>query len=313
MTWGKTSGACSGRNAEPFGISIRTAWLRPTPVMGLAYMVNELLGGTDDESRYVYLSDGGHFENLGIYELVKRRCGLIIVCDAEADGKYGLTGLGNAIRKCRIDLGINIDLDVSNITPEEAGKPSKQYCAVGDIHYETTDLSAPMGKIIYFKSSLTGHEPADVKNYSKMHAAFPHESTIDQWFSESQFESYRQLGHYVVVSSIKGLPPVIPQAAAPAQSSVCSHKSGAVTPRYEVNKNADSEGLPLKELIQKTLNTFGFDTSGLAPWTHRFAQLLHLITSCEQLGSKAAGTLGATILLYPPIDASRVRSPLHPT
>jgi hypothetical protein len=180
---------------------------RATPGLGLWWLINELLGGTNDESAYVYLSDGGHFENMGLYELVKRRCGLIIVCDAEADENYTFSGLGNAIRKCRIDLGIDIDLDTGKIAPRKAGGPSGQHCVVGQIRYENADHAARPGTIIYFKASLTGNEPADVRNYKKEHALFPHDSTADQWFSESQFESYRELGYHEVFSSIRGIPP----------------------------------------------------------------------------------------------------------
>jgi len=66
-----------------------------TPRWGLTYLLNELFAGTTDEAAYVYLSDGGHFDNMALYEMVKRRCGLIIVCDAEADDKYEYRGLGN--------------------------------------------------------------------------------------------------------------------------------------------------------------------------------------------------------------------------
>jgi hypothetical protein len=180
---------------------------RATPHFGLKCLVNELLGGTDDEARYVYLSDGGHFDNMGLYELVKRRCGLIILCDAEADENYTFEGLGNAVRKCRIDLGIDIDLDTSEIAPKKAGGLSKRHSAVGTIHYEYADKDAPTGIIVYFKASLTGTESADVTNYRKEHKSFPHESTVDQWFSESQFESYRQLGYQAVFSSVRSTPP----------------------------------------------------------------------------------------------------------
>lgn len=180
---------------------------RATPRLGLWWLINELLGGTNDDAAYVYLSDGGHFENMGLYELVKRRCGLIIVCDAEADENYTFSGIGNAIRKCRIDLGIDIDLDTSKIAPPKAGRWSEQHCAVGRIHYENADQFARTGIIIYFKASLTGDEDADVKNYKKEHALFPHESTVDQWFSESQFESYRELGYHVMHASVTGIQP----------------------------------------------------------------------------------------------------------
>lgn len=192
----------------------KKTWKRPTPGWGLTYLLNELFAGTTDDAAYVYLSDGGHFDNMALYELVKRRCGLIIVCDAEADDKYDYRGVGSAIRKCRVDMGIDIDLDLTDITPQECGKPSKKHCAVGTIHYENADLNAPTGTIIYIKASLTGDEPTDLHNYKKTCGAFPHESTMDQWFSESQFESYRKLGYHEVLSSLEGASPTGPPPAA---------------------------------------------------------------------------------------------------
>jgi len=235
----------------------RTTWNRSTPRVGLSYLLNELLGGTDDESAYVYLSDGGHFENMALYELVKRRCGLIILCDAEADGGYGFGGLGNAIRKCRIDLGIDICLDVSEIAPKKSSKPSKKHCAVGTIHYERVDVDAPTGTIIYFKASLTGDESTDVKNYKKTRDAFPHESTIDQWFSETQFESYRKLGYHEVMTSLEPFG--------------TTHGAAATVSKGHVDDAADSaskkkEGAAKESLDQQlrtALKDFGFDLSRL--------------------------------------------------
>jgi|CZKY01.1.fsa_nt_gi hypothetical protein len=89
------------------------------------------------------------------------------------------------------------------VTPQKTGEPSKKHCAVGTIHYENADRNAPTGTIIYFKASLTGDESTDVKNYKTTHNSFPHESTIDQWFSESQFESYGKLGYHAVTSSMR--------------------------------------------------------------------------------------------------------------
>jgi len=201
----------------------KDTWRCATPAWGLRCLLNELFAGTTDEASYVHLSDGGHFENMALYEMVKRRCGLIVLCDAEADEKYEYQGLGNAIRKCRIDLGIDIDLDVKDITPEKDGEPSKKHCAVGTIHYEHADLKAPAGKIVYFKASLTGNESTDVQNYRATHHSFPHESTIDQWFSESQFEAYRKLGYHEITTSFPGVPATAatPQANA-AEDPLCT-------------------------------------------------------------------------------------------
>ena len=82
---------------------------RAQPTFGIKYLADEAFGRTSDEKPYVYLSDGGHFENLGLYEMVLRRCHTIVVIDADADAGYTFDNLGNAIRKIRIDLGIPID------------------------------------------------------------------------------------------------------------------------------------------------------------------------------------------------------------
>ncbi|GMR00981.1 MAG: hypothetical protein BMS9Abin19_0327 [Gammaproteobacteria bacterium] len=167
------------------------------PELGLLYLLNELLGRTNAQSQYVYLSDGGHFENLGIYELVRRRCRIIVACDAEADPEMTFSGLGNAIEKCQIDLGVPIDIDVLQIKPDTETGNSLWHCAVGCIRYSEADRDQPDGTLVYIKASLTGDEPLSVETYANGHKDFPHESTADQWFDESQFESYRALGEHI--------------------------------------------------------------------------------------------------------------------
>jgi hypothetical protein len=165
------------------------------PRFAIVHLIKELLGATNQTSNFVYLSDGGHFENLGIYELVRRRCRYIIACDADQDGDLAFEDLGNAIRKCRTDMGIDIDIDVDCIRRPATGM-SRWHCAVGTIHYEMLGEGATAGTFVYIKSSLTGDETADVLSYRAQHAAFPHQSTANQWFDESQFESYRKLGYH---------------------------------------------------------------------------------------------------------------------
>ena len=167
-------------------------WKRMVPERGgFAYLAKELLGSTGNDSPYVYLSDGGHFENLGLYELVRRRCRFIIVSDAGCDPRFQFEDLGNAVRKCRIDFGVQIDIDVHDIEPEK--RKSDRHCAVGSIRYP----DGRRGTLLYLKPSLTQDEPADVQNYAAEHADFPHQTTGDQWFAESQFESYRKLGRHI--------------------------------------------------------------------------------------------------------------------
>ncbi len=173
------------------------AWKRPGPWFGLYYLLKELFGSTDEKSRFLYLSDGGHFENLGIYELVRRRCRFIVACDAGQDGELTFADLGNAIRKCRDDFGVDIEINVDPIRKQADSSRSLWHCAVGTIHYENVDDGAQPGTVVYVKASLTGSEPTDVLNYASTDPAFPHQTTVDQWFDESQFESYRQLGYYI--------------------------------------------------------------------------------------------------------------------
>jgi len=87
---------------------------------------------------------------------------------------------------------------------KKSGKLTEWHCFVGEIRYDMVDRrneeSAPNGEngiFVYLKASLTGDEPADVLNYQTVHNDFPHQTTADQWFTESQFESYRRLGLHI--------------------------------------------------------------------------------------------------------------------
>ncbi len=159
------------------------AWRSDGPAYGGSYLIRELLGLTDYLSPYVYLSDGGHFENLGIYELVRRRCATIVAVDAAQDGTRAFDDLGNAVRRCYADFGVTIDI--------RTDKLQSDYAAIGRILYP----DAPAGTLVYIKPTLRGDEPADLQNYQRTCPDFPHQSTADQWFDDAQFESYRKLGH----------------------------------------------------------------------------------------------------------------------
>ena len=191
---------CNPRKLNEDGTSMDIPETYPpaAPHFSLLWLVNELLGRTNDTSSYVYLSDGGHFDNMGLYELVRRRCRHIVICDSEADAELKFEGIGMAIRKCRIDFGAEVDLDLRPLQHVEDSQNSAAHCVVGTVRYPE-DPGTP-GVVVYIKSSLTGDEPADVLNYKKQDAVFPHDSTTNQWFTESQFESYRRLGHHVAFS-----------------------------------------------------------------------------------------------------------------
>jgi hypothetical protein len=164
-----------------------------SPWFGLFYLLAELFGMVNDVAAFVYLTDGGHFENMGLYELVRRHCSTIVICDAEQDGDLTFQGIGMAIRKCRIDHGAEITLDLTQLEPVGTPPASPLQSVAGTIRYS----NGTTGQVLYIKSTYTRELPADLVNFRKESPTFPNTSTLDQWFSESQFESYRRLGqHY---------------------------------------------------------------------------------------------------------------------
>jgi hypothetical protein len=192
-------------NEGPSSTSAQLYLGRNGPTFALASVVSEALGKTDDRRKWIQLSDGGHFENLGLYEMVLRRCHCIVLVDAGADRLLQFEDLGNAIRKINIDLGIPITFPNTEASPLSHHKAfAEHYCAIGKIEYCCVDSAdAPSGYLIYIKPQLLGDEPRDVAAYAAAHDAFPHESTANQFFNEAQFESYRHFGSYVMGEILK--------------------------------------------------------------------------------------------------------------
>ena len=175
-------------------------WIQKGSPWGIWYLFAELFGLTRDESKFVYLSDGGHFENLALYELIRRKCSVILLCDAGCDPKFTFSDLGNALRKVRVDFGVRIDMADGQL---KAIADGKRHFAAGIIHYPAgEDGVADTGTLIYIKPTIAGDEHADVISYKKSDDQFPHQTTADQWFDESQFEAYRMLGYHSLRSVV---------------------------------------------------------------------------------------------------------------
>src|SRR5712692_3856796 len=179
-----------------------TSWEHGSPRVGFYWLLRELLGATNDDSEFVYLSDGGHFENLAVYELVRRRCKLIVVSDASCDPESAFSDLHNAIERCRTDFGLEIELDDLHALRPRAeaedpqAKRSKAHFVTGKIRYKP-ESSEDDGTIIYLKPTLLKNDPEDVLAYAKKNESFPHDTTANQWFDEAHFENYRALGEAV--------------------------------------------------------------------------------------------------------------------
>jgi hypothetical protein len=139
--------------------------------------------------------------------MVRRRCRFILICDAGRDPNYSFEDLGNAVRKISIDLGVPIQfhrLELLKRRPDGGAVLDKcDYHAIGDIDYKAADGKAGKeevenGVILYIKAGYHGTESAGVRSYAMANLDFPHQSTANQWFSESQFESYRSLGFEIM-------------------------------------------------------------------------------------------------------------------
>jgi hypothetical protein len=195
------------------GVHGAQTFFRSHPEKALSPIIDEAFGLTDDQNPYVLLSDGGHFENLGLYEMILRRCRYVFVVDGSADPSGSYDDLGSAVRKIRIDFGINIEFKTAFkilSRPESLKEKKGAYCAIGDISYGEVDgprgndlkdvrtRSEMTGKLVYIKPAVYGDEPRDIFNYTQGNEEFPHESTADQFFDEPQFESHRMLGSYIL-------------------------------------------------------------------------------------------------------------------
>lgn len=183
----------------------REQYERPDPPNDVRYLISELMGRAGAETKFVYLSDGGHFENTGAYELVRRRCQLIIAVDCGADPSYAFADIVGLIRRCRIDFGADIDIDLDRLRPTGTPPRSESAVAVGRIRYAPNGGPAE-GVLVLIKPILVATMPADVLAYSRREASFPQVATSDQWFDEAQFETYRMLGHWLCEDALTAGP-----------------------------------------------------------------------------------------------------------
>ncbi|MEO7051410.1 MAG: hypothetical protein ABI128_07065, partial [Rhodanobacter sp.] len=182
-------------------------WRRSSPRSNLAWLLAEASGNTNEQRNFVYLSDGGHFENTAVYELVRRRCSHIVMVDAGADPARSFQDLGNLIRKVRVDMGAEIELNLGDLYALKTGR-SKAGFVRGKVTYAKGQVARATGKILLIKPTLCKErlESADIYNYAQGDCTFPQQSTLDQWFDESQFEAYRCLGSSLTQTAFNANP-----------------------------------------------------------------------------------------------------------
>jgi len=174
----------------------RTYWRAGSARLWPFYTIQELLSQTTDLLPFCYLTDGGHFDNSGVYSLIQRGCRYILMADCGADPDPSFSDLGDLVRKVRIDFGTEIDICIDDLL-----NPAEAHFVAGTIRY--SDVHADMlgltkderdGILIVVKPNRTHGASVDVLQYGFANDDFPQQTTADQWYDEEQFESYRKLG-----------------------------------------------------------------------------------------------------------------------
>lgn len=167
---------------------------------GFTCLVREMLGiFMSEKQSWLNLSDGGHIENMAVYELLRRRCKFIICVDGEADPEFMFEGLMTLVRHAQIDFGVRIETNLDDLRPNTQSGLSRAHSHLCRIHYPDLNdgTGSGTGLLLYIKLSVTGNESELIKRYRLNHAEFPHQTTLDQFFDQEQFEAYRQLGVHV--------------------------------------------------------------------------------------------------------------------
>ncbi len=167
----------------------------------------------NEESRFIQLSDGGHFENLAVYELLRRQCKFIVCCDAEQDNDFKFEGLGNLLEKARVDFGTEIRISDTALQQLKYSIDLQGQINYAKSGYLLADIDYPngvKGHFLYIKTTLIENLPADLMAYKSTQPDFPDESTLDQFFDEKQMEAYRLLGMQIAQDAL--IDPRIPWA-----------------------------------------------------------------------------------------------------
>lgn len=163
-----------------------------------------------EETPWIQLADGGDFDSMGIYELIRRQVDVIFVSDATGDERYTFQAMGDILGRIRTDFGVTVDFPtegegVGALRPGSsemaAGPDGRVFSArahsIGRIHYPARGKEpAKQGALILLKAALVEGLPLEVLTYRAASPDFPNESTLNQFFGERQFEAYRQLGLY---------------------------------------------------------------------------------------------------------------------
>ncbi|HVF30645.1 MAG TPA: patatin-like phospholipase family protein [Pyrinomonadaceae bacterium] len=193
-----------GSDRDWFGRGKQYFYQKVSPSIAVLPLVNETFGQTNENKRFLMVTDGGHFENLALYEMVLRRCKVIVLSDGAADADFKFGEIANAIQKCKVDLGVDIKfvgaINIYGRYSKDVGEVKRSRFAIAQIIYPEKDA---IGWLLYTRPTFYGDESNDIRYYADANKNFPHQTTGDQMYDEKQFEAYRGLG-YMTMQTIIG-------------------------------------------------------------------------------------------------------------
>ncbi|MHB8531102.1 MAG: patatin-like phospholipase family protein [Solirubrobacteraceae bacterium] len=160
-----------------------------------SYLVRELFGMNPLNAPYLYVTDGGHYENLGLVELLRRGCTEIYCFDASNDD---FAAIGDALALARSELGVEIAIETKPLGVNKETGLAEADCVEAHITYP--EAGAPPATLFYARLAMTAASPADVVAYHRQDSRFPHDPTADQLYTDQRFESYRALGAHAAAT-----------------------------------------------------------------------------------------------------------------
>jgi hypothetical protein len=167
------------------------------PRVRLGYLLKEILGWYDPADRYVFVADGGHWENLGLVELLRRRCRTILCLDASGDTVGAFTTLRQAVELAGLELpDVVVDIDLTGLDTIGAGSAALPGGLVASltVTYRGTGEETFTGTIHYAKAQVASNLDIALRRYAKADRRFPNYSTGDQFLGDEQFRQLVELG-----------------------------------------------------------------------------------------------------------------------
>jgi hypothetical protein len=172
------------------------------PTLGMLYA--EAAGHTSYRDTWMCVTDGGHYDNLGLVEALKRAPALgvthLLVLDASGDKADTWSTLGGSIALARSDAETEIVINpMRMITPPKSSAPKLGSGQVVRPWASGTFTQAPAGTgrdrtLVVCKLGWWTGAPWDVRAYAAGHPAYPADSTAEQLYDSAEFDAYRELG-----------------------------------------------------------------------------------------------------------------------